>query len=65
MLFSFFVTPRLYSGQILPESYLVCPRHQITRFLPAEQLRFIAIRFKKGSSRLPGEGGLDFQEKVF
>ena len=50
-LFHFSSPPRLYSGQILPESYLVCPRHQITRFLPAEQLRFIAIRFKNGQLR--------------
>ena len=49
--FHFSSPPRLYSGQILPESYLVCPRHQITRFLPAEQLRFIAIRFKNGQLR--------------
>lgn len=49
--FHFSQPPKLHSGQILPESYLVCPRHQITRFLPSEQIRFIAIRFKNGQLR--------------
>lgn len=43
--------PTLISGQKLPENYLVCPRQQTQRFLPSDNLGFIAIRFKNGQFR--------------
>lgn len=44
-------TPKLISGQQLPENYLVCPRQQTQRFLPSDNLGFITIRFKNGQFR--------------